>query len=177
MILRSSRGFTLIEILIVILIISILASVAIPTFLGQRKRTEIKAVVASAKSVEKELTMLLDNFSKKEPLVLSKSDGNPGCFQYPGAGLKNMCSSTYNDLPLSGTYNNIEDIMSLYIVHTNEGLEAKSPFSGIPLLTDNASEGARNGHVLIANISEKAIYVSSWDLSGGMISNTLIGTH
>jgi type IV pilus assembly protein PilA len=53
---RDERGFTLIEVLIVILVIAILAAIAIPTFLGKRENADD----ADAKSNARNLVTYMD---------------------------------------------------------------------------------------------------------------------
>ncbi|HFD2030710.1 TPA: prepilin-type N-terminal cleavage/methylation domain-containing protein [Clostridium perfringens] len=48
---RKKKGFTLIELIIVIAIIAILAAIAIPNFLGIQRKSKIKADIASAKTI------------------------------------------------------------------------------------------------------------------------------
>lgn len=83
---EKEQGFTLIEILVVILIIGILASIAIPTFLNQRKKANDIALVSdvanASKAIETYLTgggTTLDVYEKagnKTTIVFEGSDVN-----------------------------------------------------------------------------------------------------
>ncbi len=54
---RKGRGFTLIELMIVIAIIGVLAAIAIPNFNSARKKARQKACVANIKMLENALEM------------------------------------------------------------------------------------------------------------------------
>src|SRR2546425_6427730 len=47
---REDKGFTLIEMMVVVLIIAILIAIAIPTFLGARKRAQDRAAQSSLRN-------------------------------------------------------------------------------------------------------------------------------
>lgn len=48
---KRKKGFTLIELIIVIAIIAILAAIAIPNFLAIQRKARIKADIATAKNI------------------------------------------------------------------------------------------------------------------------------
>lgn len=63
---KNESGFTLIEILVVILIIGILAAVAIPVFLNQRKLANDAAAVSDATNLSKAIeTYFVNNPTEK----------------------------------------------------------------------------------------------------------------
>lgn len=49
---RKSKGFTLVEIMIVVLIIGILMAIAVPNFIKARSNSRLQTVVANLKQIE-----------------------------------------------------------------------------------------------------------------------------
>lgn len=85
---KSDRGFTLIELMIVVLIVAILIAIAIPTFLGQRKEAEdsaAKSNLRNALTTEKAFyaggasayTDDLDLLSAIEPSLFNVTGASP----------------------------------------------------------------------------------------------------
>jgi type IV pilus assembly protein PilA len=59
---REDKGFTLIELMVVVLIIAILIAIAIPTFLGARKRAQDKQAQSNLRNaLTAEKTFYVDN--------------------------------------------------------------------------------------------------------------------
>jgi type IV pilus assembly protein PilA len=85
---RNDRGFTLVELMIVVLIVAILIAIAIPTFLGQRKEAEdaaAKSNLRNALTTEKAFyaggasifTDDLDLLSAIEPSLFNVTGASP----------------------------------------------------------------------------------------------------
>ena len=66
---RAQKGFTLIEIMIVVAIIAILAAIAIPNFVSYRKTSQMNACIANLKS--------LDNATEAWRIKTNSPDGVP----------------------------------------------------------------------------------------------------
>lgn len=70
---RRDAGFTLIELMVVVLIIAILLAIAIPTFLGARERANARAAQSNLRNLlTNQLTFFADGqqFTESEPALL-----------------------------------------------------------------------------------------------------------
>lgn len=94
---RDEKGFTLIELMVVVLIVAILLAVAIPTFLGARERANARAAQSNLRNVlTNELTFFADDqaftdnpadLTAMDPSIRYASpNGTPPATEVPPAG-------------------------------------------------------------------------------------------
>src|SRR6201981_2978127 len=72
---RSQRGFTLVEIMIVVAIIALLAAIAVPGFLRSRKRTQASRILNDLRMIDSAIDQYaIDNARKTgDPVAITES--------------------------------------------------------------------------------------------------------
>jgi general secretion pathway protein G len=89
---RNIQGFTLLEVMVVIVILGILASMVVPNLLGSQDRANIQKAVSDINALETSLTMYkMDNYkypSTEQGLeaLVTETDIEPAARRFPQGG-------------------------------------------------------------------------------------------
>jgi prepilin-type N-terminal cleavage/methylation domain-containing protein len=108
---RKQRGFTLIEVLMVVVIIAILATIAIPIYLGEQNKAKEAVLKSNARYVSiSARTYLLDNLNK----VYKANAGTPGTAAYNLAATQYVSSALEAGLEAGVRGSNTDNYVNPY---------------------------------------------------------------
>ena len=82
---RKARGFTLVEIMIVVLIIAVLLSIAVPQFIGARMRAQQRTCMNNLRAIVYAKEMLAGDNHLPEGAPVALTDLWPAYIKTPGA--------------------------------------------------------------------------------------------
>lgn len=162
--LKDKRGFSLIELMVVIAIISLLTAIAVPAYLGQREKSKVRATESNARGAATDLQGFLDSYVSGEPyMVITDSLGTQGCVEAAGASPDRTCLTVFNQASVT-TYpafpNGLTSVITHFVnSHTFKG--DKSAYKNLPLFaTSHTADGW--GQVLLSPSGSRSVMITAF---------------
>ncbi|MBF0553111.1 MAG: type II secretion system protein [Nitrospirae bacterium] len=161
---RDIRGFSLVELLVVISIVSLLTAIAVPVFLGQREKSRVRATESSARSAVADLQASLDAYMSGDPIVINANPfGGQECYE-PASGsatgntclaIFNLTASVFKYTPYPG---GMTDVLSLFAAGHNWSGDT-SAYNGLPLFV---TASPADGQVLLSPSGSNSVYILAY---------------
>ncbi|KJR43994.1 fimbrial protein [Candidatus Magnetoovum chiemensis] len=165
------RGFSLIELLIVLSVIGILVSIVVPSYLGGKDKAKTRAIFASATGEAVNIQAIVDSFTISSPIILLDISGERVCIERQNTPVIKSCLTQYNQANDGGTYLTIDDIVDFLITHH----QAKKERSPMYPSNDLFVKTAQKGSILLTANGNNSITLTAYgeDLNHPLLSKTI----